>query len=361
MITRPALRGETWLTAEYPDLGASVPWLPLAHVPTPVEPCDAIADWLGRGGVWFKRDDLISPVYGGNKVRRYEHVLAEAKARGAEQLITAGGFGSTQVLATILLGRSLGFDVTAALFDQPATRFARNAMLAGAAAGGELIHGGGYLMTAVRTAQAYRRAARPYLILPGASNPMANLGYVDAMLELDQQVRRGELPRPDVIVVAAGSSGTMVGLSIGAALLGWPTTIIGVRITDLVACNRATVGVLIGATARYLSKRSRGFARDYRRDARFELNHDVIGGGYGYPTPDAIEAVEQVQRLTGAPGEVTYTAKALVALRSIVRERPTSNVLYWHTLSSTRPATDASAAERLSPALRRHLQGDVPV
>jgi D-cysteine desulfhydrase len=361
VTTRPALRGETWLTSEYPELGRSVPWLPLAHVPTPVEPCDAISDWLGRGGVWFKRDDLISPVYGGNKVRRYEHVLAEARARGAERLVTAGGFGSTQVLATILLGRSLGFEVSAALFDQPATRFARNAMLAGAAAGGELIHGGGYLMTAIRTALAYRRAARPYLILPGASNPMANLGYVDAMLELDQQVRRGELPRPDVILVAAGSSGTMVGLSVGAALLGWPTTIVGVRITDLIACNRATVGFLIGATARYLAKRSRGLARAARREARFELDHRAIGGGYGHPTPEAIEAVEQVQRLTGAPGEVTYTAKALVALKALCREQPTSNILYWHTLSNTQPAADVSARDRLPPSLRHHLEGDVPV
>src|SRR5262245_17860931 len=133
--------------AEFPELAKSVPWLPLAHVPTPVEPCDAIADWLGRRGVWIKRDDLISPIYGGNKVRRYEHVLADARARGAERLVTAGGVGSTQVLATILLGRSLGFEVSAALFDQPATRFARRAVLGGAAAGGDLVYGGGYLRT----------------------------------------------------------------------------------------------------------------------------------------------------------------------------------------------------------------------
>lgn len=348
--------------AEYPELVGRVPWLPLAHVPTPVEPCDAIADWLGRGGVWMKRDDRISPIYGGNKVRRYEHLLAEARDRGAEQLVTAGGFGSTQVLATILLGKSLGFEVAAALFEQPSTRFARNALLAGAHAGGELTHGGGYFMTAMRTIGAYRRAKSPYLILPGASNPMANLGYVDAMLELDAQVRRGELPRPDVIVVAAGSSGTMVGLSVGAALLGWPTVVIGVRITDWIACNRATVRTLIAATSRYLAKRAPRYARARRGEARFELDHRTIGGGYGHPTTEAIEAVEQVERLTGAPGEITYTAKALVALRNACRERPRDNILYWHTLSSVHPVVAADEARALlSPPLQRYLDGDVPV
>ena len=84
---RPALRTETALMAEYPDLARSVPWVALAHVPTPVEPCTAIADYLGRGDVWVKRDDLISPIYGGNKVRRYELVLDGAShARAGRSL-----------------------------------------------------------------------------------------------------------------------------------------------------------------------------------------------------------------------------------------------------------------------------------
>jgi 1-aminocyclopropane-1-carboxylate deaminase/D-cysteine desulfhydrase-like pyridoxal-dependent ACC family enzyme len=39
------------------------------------------------------------------------------------------------------------------------------------------------------------------VINPGAASPRANLGYVDAMLELAAQVDRGEMPRPDVIVL----------------------------------------------------------------------------------------------------------------------------------------------------------------
>lgn len=356
----PPLRKETWLAAAHPALVRSVPWRPLAHVPTPVHDCAAIADWLGRGGVWCKRDDAISPVYGGNKVRRYEHLFAEAEARGARTLITAGGFGSTQVLATVMLGRANGFAVSAALFEQPATRFARRTLLGGIGAGGDLIHGGGYVMTALRTLAAWRRAERPYLILPGASNPMANLGYVDAMLELDAQVRAGELPRPDVIVVAAGSSGTTVGLSVGAALLGWPTKVIGVRITDRLACNRVTVGMLAAATARFLGKRAALPAPLRRRDVRFEIEHRAAGSGYGAPTAEAIEAVAQVERLTGNPGEITYTGKALATLKRVCAEQPTANVLYWHTLSAVAPPADVPL-DAVPEKMRPFLEGPVPV
>lgn len=45
-----------------------------------------------------------------------------------------------------------------------------------------------------------------FLILPGASNPTANLDYLDAALKLAEQVERGEMPRPDAIVLSTGSS-----------------------------------------------------------------------------------------------------------------------------------------------------------
>ena len=140
-----------------PGLAGRLPWRPLAHAPTPVERCSAIASWLGRDDVWMKRDDLISPLYGGNKVRRYEFVLADALERKARTLVTAGGIASTQVMATAILGAHVGLPVRAVLFDQPLTRFAQRALLADATAGARLIHGGGYGLTALRTARAQAR------------------------------------------------------------------------------------------------------------------------------------------------------------------------------------------------------------
>jgi D-cysteine desulfhydrase len=360
MAAQPVTRSETRLMAEYPELARSVPWTPLADVPTPVEPCTSIAGYLGREGVWIKRDDLISPIYGGNKVRRFEHLIADARRREAKTLVTVGGLASTQVMATVLFGRATGFQVTVTLFDQPVTTFLRRALLTNASAGARLVYGGGYVTTAWRAWRAYAEAESPYLILPGASTPMALLGYVDAMLELGEQVRRGEMPRPDLIVLPAGSGGTVAALALGISMLRWPTTVIGIRITDYIACNRATIRLLIEATAHYLRQRSSRFAATWLPEPRFRLHHGAIGRGYGHATPEALGAVPEVERLTGTPGEITYSGKALGALRTIGREHPGKTILYWSTLSSTAPEPTLGPGD-LPPELQRFFEGDVPI
>jgi D-cysteine desulfhydrase len=359
-IPIPASR-ERPLVAELPEIGRDVPWKALVNAPTKVEPCDAIAAFLGRGGVFHKRDDQVSPLYGGNKVRRFEYLLADAEARGSKHLVTVGGLASTQVMATILFGRGAGFDVTAVLFDQPVTRFAREALLTGAAGGGNLVHGGGYATTALRTIQAFRRVERPYLILPGASNPLALLGYVDAMLELGEQVRRGEAPKPDVIVVPAGSGGTLAALAVGAAILKWDVLITGVRITDFIACNRVTVGFLGGALRRFLGRRAPA-AKGIRMDrVRVAIHHGAIGRGYGYATPAAIAAVPEVERLIGVPGEITYSGKGLVGLRAVAAQHPGKTILYWHTLSSAPRPRPLATPDALPEGFARAFLGDVTI
>jgi 1-aminocyclopropane-1-carboxylate deaminase/D-cysteine desulfhydrase-like pyridoxal-dependent ACC family enzyme len=349
------------LFEEIPALAREVPWLPLVHGPTPVERCDAIAPWLGRDDVWMKRDDLASPLYGGNKVRRFEHLFADAQRRGAREIITVGGLASTQVTATLLFGRSLGFDVTAVLFGQPVTSFARRSLLLQASTGGRLIHGGGYVQTALRTALAVMRGGRrSYFVPPGASTPMANLGYVGAMLEIADQVERKALPRPDIIVLPSGSGGTAAALCVGIMMLGWSTTVVGVRITDRIACNRVTLRFLVEATARYLAKRGGRPLRRSLPDPRFIVDHRAAGAGYGHPTPEAIEAVPQVERLLGVPGEITYSGKALVGLRRIAAENPGKNILLWNTLSAVWPAPTVGP-EALPPAFARYFRGDVPI
>jgi D-cysteine desulfhydrase len=355
-------RREPPIFAEFPELGRSVPWKPLVLSPTEVEPASAIEGYLGRGGVFHKRDDRISPLYGGNKIRRFEYLLADAEQRGLRHIVTAGGLASTQVMATVLFGRALGFDVTAALFNQPVTSFARQALLTSLSGGGTLIYGGGYFATALKTLAAFRKADRPYLILPGASSPMANLGYVDAMLELGEQVRRGEAPWPEVIVVPAGSGGTLAGLAVGAAILRRSTLLVGVRITEAFACNRATVRLLIEATARYLQKHAPRARRAPRLDlgrVRFALHHGAIGDGYGHPTPEAMAAIPEVERLIGVRGEVTYSGKGMVGLRAVARAHPDKTVLYWNTLSSIRPALPEVGPDALPPAFAKVFVGPV--
>jgi D-cysteine desulfhydrase len=357
----PADRSRPLLFDELPDLAKRTPWTPLAHVPTAIEPCSAIGSWLGRrDGVFMKRDDLVSPLYGGNKIRRYEYVLADAKARNAKRIVTVGGLASTQAMATTLFGRALGFEVCVVLFDQPVTRFARASVRGFLANGAEVVYGGGYVMTGVRAWRAMQRGADNYFIMAGAAGPLANLGYVDAMLELAQQVERGEMPRPDVIVLPTGSSGTLAALALGAAHLGWDTEIIGVRITSAVVCNRLTVGAVIRSTDRHLAARDHRW-KPMRDRVRYSLYGGALGPGYGYPTPAALEGAAQNEVLTGAPGEVTYSGKALAGMRALVAEpRHRGKVfLVWNTLSKVRPLLPSTpSTPSIPPTLAWMFDGE---
>jgi D-cysteine desulfhydrase len=179
---------------------AARPFLSLVARPTPVHRIEGHAERL-----WVKRDDRVSERYGGNKVRRWEWLLAHARERGTRTLITVGGTGSTQVTSLCAHGVGNGFEVVGVLFDQPPSPFVDEALALGARFGGKLVRAGGYAGAALATLRASRQAERPAIIAPGASGPLGNLAYVDAMLELGAQVQRGALPRPDRIVVACAS------------------------------------------------------------------------------------------------------------------------------------------------------------
>jgi D-cysteine desulfhydrase len=334
------------LFEHYPVLQEKLAFRPLVTRPTPVERLD-LDGWLACDSVWHKRDDRANALYGGNKVRRYEFLLAEALEKGAKHIVTVGGLASTQVMATALFGREVGLPVTVVMFDQPHTSFMREALLVDAAAGATMIRGYGYGGTAVRALALMFRTRKPYFIPPGASHPLANIGYLDAMFELDAQVRAGELPRPDVMVLPAGSSGTLAALAIGCALLGWPTRVVGVRITKRAVTNRFSVHMVASGTWRYLRRMVPELASRPMPKLNFELYGDAVGEGYGYATPEAIAALPLVQNAIGARGEITYSAKALVGLRAVARRG--ENVLLWETLSSVRPDVSGLNPRELLP------------
>ncbi len=355
---RPA---ESRLAAEFPRLRETIPWIALGSGPTPVESCSSIAAYLGRDDVWMKRDDAIHPVFGGNKIRRFEHIFADAKRREAREIITVGGLASTQVTATILLGKTLGFNVTSVLFDQPITAFARQSLLTQVSGGGCLIYGGNYARTTFLTLRKiWQTRKSAYFVPPGASGALANLGYVGAAFELADQVRRGDMPRPDVIVVPAGSGGTAAALCLGMKLLGWDTTIVAVRITERIVCNQATLGALVEITKAFLAKHAGGLPRRTTSSSRIQMDHGSAGRGYGYPTNDAIAACPQVERLLGVPGEITYSGKALVGLRQVCQAHPGKTILLWNTLSSVWPVPTVKSNE-LPLEFRRFFEGSVEV
>ena len=113
------------LFRRFPDLEKRLDWISLGNFPTPVRKLDR----LGFDNLWIKNDGLSSSVYGGNKVRKLEFILAAAKRRNAGRVVTFGGIGTNHGLATAIFCKRLGLRCTLLLFEQPVTRHVKKNML----------------------------------------------------------------------------------------------------------------------------------------------------------------------------------------------------------------------------------------
>ena len=83
------------------------PRIPLAVLPTPIQKLENISRLLNTN-VYIKRDDLTGIGLGGNKVRKLEFLLADAKRKGAEVVFTTGGAQSNHAMLTAACAKKLG-------------------------------------------------------------------------------------------------------------------------------------------------------------------------------------------------------------------------------------------------------------
>ncbi len=325
------------LIEKWPGL-AAIPRVPLVEVPTPVTHLEGVSTRAGTA-VYAKRDDATAPRYGGNKVRKLEWLLGDARASGARSIVTVGGYGSHHCLATAIYGAREGFEVHPVLFPQPSSPHVSDVKKAMIAAGAKV--------TTVRTAAATpfavakevarlkMRGASPYVIGPGGSTPAGTLGYVAAGVELARQIDEGEMPEPGAIFVAAGSGGTVSGLAIGLAAAGLVTPIVAVRVTGALAINGRALSRLVHNTVTLIRF----------HDDRFPIVADdaaraiVIDGRQRGPAYGASTGAGERATSLAAGDELqldpTYTAKAFAALLDAARDRTYEGpLLFVSTLSS---------------------------
>jgi 1-aminocyclopropane-1-carboxylate deaminase/D-cysteine desulfhydrase-like pyridoxal-dependent ACC family enzyme len=340
---------------------ATIPRVPLATLPTPVERFPELPEGREAAELWVKRDDLTSRRYGGNKVRKLEWLLGDAQARGCTVVVTTGAFGSNHVLATATHAGDLGLRVEAVMLPQPWTPHVETNLRAGVGRGAALAPARSYAGVAARmlsrAAGLRRRGERAYLVPPGGSSSVGVLGYVEAGLELAAQIDAGELPEPDEIVVAFGSGGTLVGLSLGLSAAGLTVPVVGVRVTDGYLVARPVLGALARRANRRLRQRDPRFP-DVAGPSlrRFRVEHGFFGSGYGQPSREGAEATALARELGQLTLDPTYTSKAFAA--ALASARTTAEVgpphrrrrvLYWHTLSSAPMAPLLEGAPRDAP------------
>ena len=292
---------------------------PLGLFPTPMYRLDNLSRELGTN-VWIKRDDLCGVALGGNKVRKLEYLLQDAKNQGYDLVMTTGQAQSNHAMLPAACALRLGLDCILVLKKRGITARKGNQIL------NHLMGVEVRYMDTDSYEDIYREMDRigrelgrkVYKIPCGGSNPLGTLGYVDCMKEVaDSGVHF------DHLGCACGSGGTAAGCVLGAKL-HLPDTQVMCAMVD-----NAPFEVIV-------TQLMREAARLLEADVQIP-EPDLLamwGPGYSIPSEEGNEAISLMMKLEGIVLDTCYTGKAFAGLVRRAREgfyKPTDNVLFVHT------------------------------
>ena len=309
-----------------------LPRFKLAELPTPIHHLKDFSRALNGPDIWMKRDDLTSLGMGGNKTRKLEFLVGDALKQNADTLVTAGGLQSNHCRLTAAAAAKAGLDCHLVLNGRPCKEMSGNLLLD--TIFGATVH---YCdrkerdKKLARVGEALSAAGKkPYAIPVGGSNSVGSAGYVNAMLELDVQLKQMGIT-PDAIVFATSSGGTQAGLSLGREMTGFGGPVLGISIDQTKTGDEPFPPVLTdiaNATARRIGLDIR------MTDDMFVLNCDYLGAGYARPGELEFDAIRELARSEGILLGPVYTARAMGGLMDLIKKgvfKKGETLLFWHT------------------------------
>lgn len=302
----------------FPELRATLPHVRLGTGPTPLTPLGA---WASDGGaaVWLKDEAAFGDGdWGGNKVRKLEWLIPDARRRGRRTILTFGGLGTNWGYAVARYAAEHSVRTALALVDQPIDDHVRRQL--------QRLHASGATLHVTRTKARtvacapwliarHASGCRPPLILPaGGSSPVGALGYVECALELAEQIRAGTMPEPSHLVTAVGSGGTAAGLLVGLRIAGLRTRVVAVVVNDTLRLDRVALVRLARRSERLLRARGAVFPDLGLTVHDLDVTTDWLGPGYGHATPEGDAARARAAEHGDLPLDPVYTGKAMAAL-----------------------------------------------
>jgi D-cysteine desulfhydrase family pyridoxal phosphate-dependent enzyme len=300
--------------------------LNFAHLPTPIEALPRLSDALGGPRLLIKRDDLTGLAFGGNKTRKLEFLVAEAREQGAKILMSGGALQSNHCRQTAAAAARFGFRCILVLTGEKPQLPSANLLL-------DELFGAEVVYVAERKdrdrvlQETFDRAAKegmqPYLVPYGGSNPTGALGYAFAMKELMEQNCRA-----DWIVFATSSGGTHAGLLLGQRMFAYKGKVLGISVDESEEWLKEQVSELASLTSEKLGERIQF------TPAEVLANANYCSAGYGVLTEPEREAIRLFATYEGLLLDPVYTGRAAAGMIDLIRKRffkKNETVLFLHT------------------------------
>lgn len=312
----------------------------LANLPTPLQPLDKISERfsLPHGGpkIWIKRDDLTESAMSGNKLRKLEFIIAEARARGCNTLITCGGEQSNHCRATALAAAKVGLKAHLILRQgrSDAAGVPDGNLLVDYLAGAEvsIYPLREYLDSLPQlfehwSAYYEQQGDRALCIPTGGSDGLGIWGYLAGAEELLADCKAAGFA-PDSVVCASGSGGTQAGLTLGCQLFES-----GAEVTGYAVCDDAEyfVNKVAADVQDWADRYRQSFSLD---ENRIHVIDDYIGPGYAIATEEIYQTIALAAQLEGILLDPVYTGKAFHGMLQDIRRghyAGCQNLVFMHT------------------------------
>ncbi len=297
-----------------------------AHLPTPIEAMPRLSDALGGPRLLVKRDDQTGLAFGGNKTRKLEFLVAEAREQGAKTLISGGALQSNHCRQTAAAAARFGFKCILVLTGEEPKQPSANLLL-DELFGAEIVYvpdrkDRDRILQKTFDSSA-KKGLKPYLVPYGGSNATGALGYAFAMKELIEQSREA-----DWIVFATSSGGTHAGLLLGQCVFGYKGTVLGISVDESEEWLKQHVSELASLTSEKL-----GTHIEFTPD-EVSANANYCSAGYGVLTQREREAIHLFATCEGLLLDPVYTGRAAAGMIDLIRTgffKKDETLLFLHT------------------------------
>jgi L-cysteate sulfo-lyase len=318
----------------------NLPRLDLGFYPTPLTDARRLSSALGGPRILIKRDDLSGLALGGNKCRKLEFILAEAKKRGATAVISTASSQSNFCLQLAAAGRKLGMKPSFVLIKGVHAETQGNLLLHNILDSDveilklddmSQISGPAVYEAQDRLADSLRtKGYQPFIMrhaIPDISALLGPVGWVNAADELVTQLEAQDI-EAQYVVLANGGGGTQAGLVLGAKYLRAGFQVMGIPVLNRKDAAVAATLENIEAVSEFL-----GLGVKVSPD-ELEIDDAYLGQGYGIPTPECIEANRFVAQTEAIFLDPVYTGKAMAGVIDLVKKgrfKSTDTIVFVHT------------------------------
>ena len=315
---------------------ARLPRVSLGSYPTPLVEAKHLSAALGGPRILIKRDDLTGLALGGNKCRKLEFIMADARQNGIDTIITTGSAQSNFALQMAAAARKLDMEPYLVLAQGDHAEVQGNLLLHRILDSNvkilklnptEMLRGS-IMETMNRLAEELSAAGRHPLVIPaGAHNILGTTAWVDAVDETWQQLQFRHT-EANYLVVTNGSGSTQAGLDLGVKHLRLPARVIGFSVFYKRDEAIADLVQVADDTARFLD-----FDLTLTPE-EISVYDEYNGEGYGIITPECIEAIKLVARTEGILLDPVYTGKTMAGLIDFIRQgrfTRDDTIVFFHT------------------------------